>query len=104
MPVNVDILLSGYNGEPYLQQQLESIALQTCSDWRLLVRNDGSTDKSEEIIERFKNKYLGKVEIVKDSKGNIGYNASFMELMRQATSDYIMLCDHDAYWYPEKIS
>jgi len=104
MPATVDILLSVYNGESFLQQQLDSIAGQSYSDWRLILRDDGSSDKSREIIEQFKNNHPEKIEIVKDTKGNIGYNASFMELMGHATADHILLCDHDDFWYPEKIS
>jgi glycosyltransferase involved in cell wall biosynthesis len=104
MQVNVDILLSVYNGGLYLQEQLKSIVAQTYKDWRLLVRDDGSTDESIEIIEQFRNTYPEKVEVVKDDIGNQGYNASFMELMKHTKADHIMLCDQDDYWYPEKIT
>jgi glycosyltransferase involved in cell wall biosynthesis len=104
MPANVDILLSTYNGEKYLPEQLESVALQDYSDWKLIIRDDGSTDKTIQIIEQFKQKYSNRVTVIKDNKGNLGYSKSFLELMRQSAANYIMFCDQDDYWYPNKIS
>lgn len=100
----VEILLSVYNGEKYLATQLDSLFQQDYAFWKLTVRDDGSTDKSMAIIEQYRNKYPDKIVILADGKGNMGYNASYMELMKQAAADYILLCDQDDYWNPDKIS
>ncbi len=84
--------------------QLDSLFQQDCTDWKLLVRDDGSTDKSMELIEQYSARHPGKITLVKDAKGNLGYNKAFMELLKQATAEYIMFCDQDDYWYPNKIS
>jgi glycosyltransferase involved in cell wall biosynthesis len=104
MSAGVDILLSTCNGEKYLSQQLESILKQDHTDWRLIIRDDGSTDSTVGIIDKFSGDNPNRVSIIKDNKGNIGYNASFMELYKCSTADYIMLCDQDDFWYPDKIS
>lgn len=100
----VDILLSTYNGETHLPVQLESIVQQDYADWRLIIRDDGSKDNTVQIIEQFRMKYPYKVVIIKDSLGNLGYNKSFMELLKHSVADYMMFCDQDDYWYPNKIS
>ena len=49
----VDILLSTYNGATYLQQQFDSICNQTEKNWRLIIRDDGSSDQTFQIIRKF---------------------------------------------------
>ena len=49
--MKVNILLSTYNGEQYLKEQVKSIQDQTYQDWQLLIRDDGSTDGTVEIIQ-----------------------------------------------------
>lgn len=48
--MKVNILLSTYNGEKYLSKQIDSIINQTFSNWNLLIRDDGSKDKTPQII------------------------------------------------------
>ena len=49
---SVAILMSTYNGEKYLQAQIDSIKNQSESDWKLYIRDDGSTDGTEDIIRK----------------------------------------------------
>lgn len=64
----VDILLSTYNGEKYIRQQIESIISQTYKDWFLIVRNDGSSDDTLKIIECYTSLYPDKIIIDKDNE------------------------------------
>ena len=50
----IDILLSTYNGEKYVEELLESLYKQTYKDINLLIRDDGSTDKTLDVIKRYK--------------------------------------------------
>ncbi len=100
----VEILLSTYNGEKYLTIQLESILKQDYSNWKLIIRDDGSKDGTLSIIREYAEKHPGKILLIKDEEGNMGYSASFSKLLRHSSADYIMYCDQDDYWYPEKIS
>jgi glycosyltransferase involved in cell wall biosynthesis len=99
----VDILLSVYNGERYLREQLDSIINQTYNDWNLIIRDDGSVDNTVGIIEEYLKKYPEKITLRKDNKGNLGYKNSFAELMRRSAANYISFADQDDYWMPEKI-
>ena len=51
--MKVTILMSTYNGENFLAEQIESIQQQTYTDWTLLIRDDGSKDKTRDLIKRF---------------------------------------------------
>jgi rhamnosyltransferase len=53
----VDILLATWNGERYLAEQIDSILAQSYSNWRLLIRDDGSSDGTRDIIRRYVSEY-----------------------------------------------
>ena len=99
----IDILLSTYNGEKYITQQLQSLFAQTVDDWILWTRDDGSTDNTVAIIETFRQQSPNKIKILQDTKGNVGSARSFEILLEQSTNKYIMFCDQDDVWLPTKI-
>lgn len=97
----IDILLPVYNGEKFLKEQIDSIFCQTYHDFRIVIRDDCSTDGSREILlEYSKNP---RVKIVENSKGNLGSTKSFEELVSYVEGDYFMFCDQDDMWMPDKI-
>jgi glycosyltransferase involved in cell wall biosynthesis len=100
----VEILLSTFNGEKHLQEQLDSLIAQDYTEWKLLVRDDGSTDSTVHIIEEYKKRYHDKIRLLTDGKGNLGFSQSFMELLKASTGKYVMYCDQDDSWNPHKIS
>lgn len=98
----IDILLSTYNGEKYLYAQIVSIQKQTMQNWRLLVRDDGSTDNTIGILESFVLTDK-RILFLKDNKGNLGVVRSFEQLLYYSTANYIMFVDQDDVWLPRKI-
>ena len=100
----IDILLATYNGARFLHAQIDSILGQTCQDWRLLIRDDGSTDATPEIIDRYAGQYPGRIEVIHDGRANLGVVGNFSTLMERSDADYIMFCDQDDVWLPEKIA
>lgn len=98
----IDILLSTYNGAQYLQEQFDSILTQTYENWIILIRDDGSTDATQTIIETYINQYPEKIFLV-DKSYNIGVVKSFEKLLLYSSSKYIMFCDQDDIWLPKKI-
>jgi glycosyltransferase involved in cell wall biosynthesis len=102
--VNLNILLSTFNGEKYLLEQIDSIAGQTCNDWELLVRDDGSTDLTRHIIEKCAQEYQHKIRVIDYPRGNLGLLSSCSTLLGNAHADYILLCDQDDVWLPDKIA
>ncbi|WP_457786539.1 glycosyltransferase family 2 protein [Geobacillus sp. Geo 8.1] len=98
----VDILLSLYNGERYLEPLLDSLLKQTYQNWKLIVRDDGSTDSSLGIIRNYIKRYPNKIVLIEDNK-KLGPSQSFAELLNYSNAQYIMFCDQDDIWLPKKI-
>lgn len=99
----VDILLASYNGINYIQKQIDSIINQTYQDFLLWIRDDGSTDGTQEVLRKYEENYPGKIHVVEDKKGNLGVRKNFNELLRYSGQDYCMFCDQDDVWLPEKV-
>lgn len=99
---SVTILLSTYNGEKYIRQQIDSIVEQQYEDWVLLVRDDGSSDKTLEIVESYSIKDA-RVKIISDTYGNQGPAGSFIKLLAYVETEYFMFCDQDDVWLPHKV-
>ena len=97
------VLLSTYNGEKYLEEQIDSILKQkTSHQIDLMVRDDGSTDGTIGILKSYEEKYPTRVKVLYEE--NIGYIKSYFELIRKAEGyDYYALSDQDDIWLEEKI-
>lgn len=100
--ITVTVLLAVYNGEKYLEQQISSLLNQSFRDIKIIIRDDGSTDSSQDIIDSFCEKYP---EIISCIKGNPTGSAklNFSKLLEHCDDDYIMFCDQDDIWLPKKI-
>lgn len=98
----VQVLLSSYNGEKYLAAQLESILAQDYEEISILIRDDGSTDRTLEIIQYYADKYANIAYYVGK---NLGVQQSFFQLMQHADkmADYYAFSDQDDVWLPEKV-
>ena len=102
MKTRVQILLSTYNGEKYLEEQLDSILNQKGDfSLKILVRDDGSKDGTLEILE----KYSKKIEMQIIRGENIGVNKSLKELFMNCDTDcdYFSISDQDDVWLETKI-
>lgn len=103
----IAVLLSSYNGEKYIRQQIDSIVNQSLKDYQvhLFIRDDGSTDNTIEEVE--KTGLVGdKITIIKGI--NIGSVASFFTLIRMAKDlpeeyQYFSLADQDDVWKNDKL-
>lgn len=99
----IQILLATYNGAAYLAEQLDSLFAQTNRDWRLLVRDDCSTDATAEILAAYQEKYPGIISIVPNDGARLGAGRNFGMLLEHAEAPYVMFCDQDDVWLPDKI-
>ena len=97
----VDILLATYNGARFLKEQLDSILNQTHSDFRLIISDDKSTDKTRSIIEEYAAKD-SRIECYFQKK-NLGVIKNFEFLMRKVENKYFMFSDQDDIWKENKI-
>ena len=94
------ILLSTYNGEHYLNEQIESLVRQVDVNYKILVRDDGSKDSTHVILNKWQQ--LGFLTWYRGE--NIGFAESFMDLVQKAPkADYYAFCDQDDIWLPNKL-
>jgi len=101
--MTVDILMATYNGEKYIKNQLLSLQQQTFSDWNLLIRDDGSTDNTLDIIQEFK-KHDSRIKIIEtDGVKGRGPGRNFLELTKCSLSKYVIFCDQDDIWFEKKL-
>lgn len=100
----VNIVLAAYNGEKHIRTQLDSILKQTYQNIIITVRDDGSTDRTVEIIEEYVKKYPEKIVLQECDGENLKCPGSFYRILRQCEkTDYYAFCDQDDIWEPEKI-
>ena len=98
----IAILLATYNGEQYLRDQLDSLLSQTCQDWVTYIHDDGSTDQTMKVIEEYTTKYPQKFVKV-DGISTGGAKKNFFYLLSCVDAPYLMCCDQDDVWLPEKV-
>lgn len=99
----VQVLLSAYNGEQYISEQIQSILNQTHAAVSILIRDDGSTDKTMELLDQWVTTHPDKIKLIKGT--NVGVVPSFFELLRSADAeaDYYCFCDQDDVWLDHKV-
>ena len=102
MQESIDILLSTYNSEKHLEEQIDSIFNQTFTQWNLIIRDDGSIDGTLAYLNGLQAKYPDKIKLFVDNE-NVGVIKSFEYLLTYSKASYIMFCDHDDVWLPNKI-
>ncbi len=95
----VTVLMSVYNGEKYLQEAIDSILGQTFKDFEFLIINDGSTDKTAEILESYNDP---RIRIINNEK-NIGLTKSLNKGLKLARGKYIARQDADDISLPERL-
>lgn len=104
----VAILMATYNGESFLQDQINSLLRQTYDDYVLIIRDDFSSDSTVSIIDEFCKNYpdkiikvCGQLTDVRGAKNNFGYLAKYVN--DNYDFQYYMFCDQDDYWLDTKI-
>lgn len=97
------ILLATYNSERYIREQLDSLFAQTYQDWKLVIRDDLSTDNTLDIVKGYMSRYPGKISILDNEGKSLRAYLNFYEMLSKVESDYYMFCDHDDVWLPNKI-
>ena len=102
----VVVLMATYNGEKYIREQLDSILNQTYHNLLLIIRDDGSTDTTLEILEKYE-KENTRVTVIKNQSDKHGAYINFWNLLHYAKentdADYYFLSDQDDIWKLDKI-
>ncbi len=98
----IAVLLSTYNGELFIREQLQSLTVQVSTDFHVYIRDDGSSDETLTICNEFATQFPI-FTIMSSIEGNIGVVQSFSRLAEHVESEYYMFCDQDDIWLPNKI-
>ncbi len=98
----IEVVLPTYNGAAYLAEQVASIYWQTFRPQRLLVRDDGSTDGTLELIQRLEQRYGDWLSVLA-ADGNLGCIGNINRLLAATTAPYVALADQDDVWLSHKL-
>lgn len=99
----VIVVMSTYNGEKYLERQLDSIFSQEGVEVLVYVRDDGSTDNTKEILKRYK-KERQQNRLSYSLEDNVGWQRSFLKALAEAPDgDFYAFSDQDDIWFPNKL-
>ena len=96
----VSIAMATYNGAKYLEEQLDSIYMQTYKNFELIVVDDLSTDDTVLILEKYKKKF-GLKYFINDA--NLGVTKNFEKAILKCNGEYIALVDQDDIWLQNKL-
>lgn len=99
----ITVLLAAYNGQEYLAEQLDSLLSQSEQRFVVHICDDASTDSTWEIITHYAANYPNKFTAHRNEKNSGGAKYNFMKMMVEHKDDYVMLCDQDDVWLPDKI-
>lgn len=102
MTINLAILMCTYNGEKFLQEQLDSFANQSFKNWHLFVYDDGSTDNTKELVQAFKQKH--KADFISNNPC-LGFAKNFLNgiASTEGDFDFYALSDQDDIWLESKL-
>lgn len=98
------ILLAAYNGEKYLHTMIDSIIAQDYTNWQLILSDDGSSDESPAILQAYADKLPEKITFYRSGIRFGRPEKHFLHLLQQFHDvPYMMFCDQDDYWHPDKV-
>ena len=101
--MKISIIISTYNGEKYIAEQLESLRCQTRQPDEVIIRDDCSTDATVSIIQDYISHHKLYTWSFSVNERNCGWKRNFYNLMHEASGDLIFPCDQDDVWFLDKI-
>jgi glycosyltransferase involved in cell wall biosynthesis len=100
----VAILMCTYNGQQFLSEQLDSLECQTYKKWCLIASDDGSSDKTLDILKDYQSRWpAGKLIIRSGPKKGFSYNFLSLACDPNMDATYYAFCDQDDVWLPDKL-
>lgn len=98
----VSIILCTYNGARFIQEQLDSIVKQTYPLLEVIIQDDGSTDDTVAICERYAERFPY-IKVSRNAR-NLGFNLNFKSAAMRAKGDFVAISDQDDVWMEDKIA
>ncbi len=104
-PANVAVLMCTYNGQSFIQEQLDSIAAQTHSHWQVWASDDGSTDGTLALLARQQSQWpQGKLHVLAGPQRGFACNFLSMACNRDIDADFFAFSDQDDVWERDKLA
>jgi glycosyltransferase involved in cell wall biosynthesis len=100
----VEVLLATFNGEHYLREQLDSILAQDYEYVRVLAKDDGSSDGTQNILDEYAERLPDRFRVIPGGVTGGSAKNNFLLLMKESTAEYICFADQDDVWLPHKVS
>ena len=100
----ITILMATYNGARFVAAQIDSLLMQTEQRFVLHIQDDYSTDETYDILCDYAADYPEKIFVHKRAENSGGAKLNFLDLMTTYQDDYVMLCDQDDVWLPNKVA
>ncbi|MGI4755376.1 MAG: glycosyltransferase family 2 protein [Janthinobacterium lividum] len=100
----IEILLATYNGEQFLEEQIDSLLEQTYQNIMIVARDDGSQDSTREILQLYAEKQPGKFTVLPASQPTGAPQLNFLHLMQASSASFIMFSDQDDVWDVDKVA
>lgn len=98
----ISVALCTYNGEKFIEEQIQSILQQTKAVDEIVVCDDGSKDSTLSIVKRLAEETPVKIQIFKNEKP-LRVKENFRKAIELCTGDYVFLSDQDDIWLPHKV-
>ncbi|MBD5440357.1 MAG: glycosyltransferase [Treponema sp.] len=98
----IDIILATYNGEKFIETQLLSLMAQSFKEWRCFIHDDGSNDKTVEIVKNIC-ALDSRFFLIEDSVRLKNPGKNFIHTLSYSTSDFVCFCDQDDIWLESKL-
>jgi glycosyltransferase involved in cell wall biosynthesis len=99
----VEILLATFNGEKYISELLDSILNQTYKNIKITIHDDGSSDRTLEILRGYSKRYPEIINLIDDGISTGSAVRNFEFLLKNSSEEYIMFADQDDVWLPTKV-
>lgn len=94
--IKFSVIMPAYNAEKYIAYAIDSVLTQTYSNFELIIVNDGSTDKTEDIVKQYSDKDTRIILVSQENSGCAG--AARNTALKYVTGDYIQILDADDYF------
>lgn len=102
----ISVCIATHNGERFIKEQLESILCQLEADDEVVISDDGSTDKTIDVILSLRDPRIQLYQYRQTAKGKVSHYyvcKNFENALKHAKGDYIFLADQDDWWMPNKV-
>ena len=100
--MKLSVCMATYNGEKFIKEQIESILNQTHKPDEIIISDDASRDKTQDILIEYQKRYPDLIKVILN-KDNVGFVKNFERALLASSGDLVALSDQDDVWLPEKL-